>query len=394
MADTKMILMNTGVEDEYLTGNPESTFFKQNIRQYTYFSQNWNISSPNFSETNDFFKPECKYSYRLPIQGDILSDMVLRIGVDTYDSCVCNLGSGSGVCPYNVIKKIELRYNDKVLETLDVNFINIFYELCSDIKNKKRYFWKKEKGYIHLPLPFWFTKNVGSGFPVWLLNNPQITMHIEMGNYDISIGNIQIDILSLYSNVTNNEKDTFKNSSLEYLIEQVDICNKINIENNTCIDIDLPRTPFIKYLAWNAIDSCPSIKCSGSGSGLNIDQYEEVITNSNIILNGNSLSGDMSPHQSVLINRHCYFKTPLYPNSDGSLYETDSILSLSKIHTYSFCLDPLKFQSTGFLSSDKFNTFKLKLNINSGNNDKTIHTYAVKNNIMRIKNGQLELLYN
>ena len=395
MADVKMILLNTGIEDEYLTGDPEYTFFKQGIKQYTYFGQNWNLSSPNFSEIKGFFKPNCKYSYRLPIQGDIISDMILRIGINTLSGCVCSSGFGSE-CPYRVFKKIEIRYNDLVLSSLDTNYINIFYELSSDIKIKKPDLWKKTGGYIHLPLPFWFTRNPGSAFPIWLLDNPQITIHIETGDYDES-NDIQIDILSLYTNLTLNEKETFKHSSLEYLIEQIDICNKINIENSSkCVTIDLPRTKFIKYLAWNIIKDCP-----GSGCGGELDEEGgegSIINNSNILLNGNSISGDMSSRQTLLINRHCYFKAPCYlkqPFTQPLYNELDTTKHLSKIHTYSFSLDPNAFQSAGFLSSDKFNNFKLKLNLEKNDYPSySIHTYVVKNNIMRIKEGQLELLYN
>lgn len=393
MADTKMILLNTGVEDEYLTGNPEYTFFKQGIKQYTYFGQNWNISSPNFSEEKGFFQPNCKYSYRLPIQGDLISDMVLRIGVNTYPNCVCSSGSDIEVCPYNVIKKIELRYNDLVLSSLDINYINLFYELNSDIKVKKSDIWDQTGGYFHLPLPFWFTQNPGSAFPIWLLDNPQITVHIDTGDYDIKETDIQIDILSLYTNVTTNEKDTFKQSSLEYLIEQVDICNTISIEKTSkYISVDLPQTYFIKYLVWNIINDCDEVSyCGGQGNILNSSDGDAVIYNSNILLNGNSISGDMSAHRTLLINRHCYFKTPCYFNSNT--LELESPSPFLNIHTYSFSLNPNTFQSTGFLSTDKFNTFKLKLNLEDPSSG-MLHTYAIKNNIMRIKNGQLELLYN
>lgn len=384
MANTKTILLNTGEEDDYLTGDPDYTFFKQGIKQYTYFGQNWNVSSPNFSEVKKFFRRNCKYSYRLPIQGDLISDMILRVGINSLPGCECSTKDDT-VCPYNVIKKIEIRYNDLVLSSLDINFINIFYELNSDIKTKKPDFWNKTGDFFHLPLPFWFTRNPGSAFPIWLLDNPQITIHIETGDWE-GAGDVQIDILSLYTNVTTNEKDTFKNSALEYLIEQVDICNTINIEkSSTYVSVDLPRTKFIKYLAWNIIDDCSAISCSGSGNGLPINPNSYNIYNSNILLNGNSISGDMSSHQTLLINRHCYFKTPYY---------IDPNRPMEPIHTYSFSLNPNTFQSTGFLSSDKFNTFKLKIDLNSTAQGGYIHTYAVKNNIMRIKGGQLELLYN
>ena len=397
MAQTKMILLNTGLEDKYLTGDPDYTFFKQGIKEYTYFGQNWNLSSPNFAEVKSFFNPNCKYSYRLPVQGDVISDMVLRIGIDQFVGCDCISGSGGEVCPYNIVKKIEIRYNDLVLSSLDINYINIFYELSSDIKVKKPNIWSKSGGYFHLPLPFWFARNPGSAFPIWLLDNPQITIHIETGDYTTS-GDVQIDILSLYTNLTTNEKDTFKHSSLEYLIEQVDICNTINIENSSLyVSVDLPDTKFIKYLVWNVVDDCESIACPGSGNDL--DSNDIYIQNSNILLNGNSISGDMSAHRTLFINRHCYFKTPCYlnplPNGDTPTFTEIKPTPLTNIHTYSFSLNPNSFQSTGFLSSDKFNTFKLKIQLDASQDRKgLLHTYAIKNNIMRIKEGQMELLYN
>ena len=67
------------------------------------------------------------------------------------------------------------------------------------------------------------------------------------------------------------------------------------------------------------------------------------------------------------------------------------------IYSYSFNLDPENVSSSGFLSFKKFNNIHLDLQMTSNKNttrDRELHIFIKRFNIIRIKNGQLDILAN
>ena len=68
--------------------------------------------------------------------------------------------------------------------------------------------------------------------------------------------------------------------------------------------------------------------------------------------------------------------------------------TLNPIYSYSFCLNPLDYKSSGFITTEKFNQFELTLEINSGSSERELNIYSMKHNILRFNNGKLEILFN
>jgi len=401
MSATKIILQARGKEDSYLTKDSNHSFFKASTRNYTYFSQNWNIIYP--TKDYKFNNVGCTVM-RLPLEGDLISKMALRLNVK--DPSISTDASGK-LHALALLESVTFKYNNQIISTLDYNYIVLHHKLHSSNDEYKQFLdmtsLTPESGdneftninqdatanTLFIPLPFWFTQNPGSSFPIWLLNKPQLVVEIKLRDNTTTVKNL--DLLVQYTNLTSEEKDVFTNSSLEYLIEQAEIVNKVDFVAKTRVKVDVPRTKFVKYMIWNVLDT----------NATNNLYSNKCIEKSTLLLNGNPIISRTDKQQTTLINRFNYFKTPyvssrnLFRNNSGTdVYSKYSDTNDLNIHSHVFCLDPSKFQSSGFLTTDKYNNFTLEIETLNVPKSGTLHTYLIKHNVLRFQNGVLNLLHN
>ena len=432
MSHSKNLLGIIGYEDNYLKRNTTNTFFKSNYKNYSNFDINWitieNNLKPEPYGSSTKFPPNSELYFRFPPQGDIIVDNILRFklyddnaNVSLNKDVPINSDSDSigEFTALSLLSKIEFLYNDTVIAILDKNYIANYMKLSQDSENYQKYrnFSSynnsstiydnsmptdgKYVRYVSLPLPFWYTKSEGLGFPIWSLTDPNIGIKITLDNYNLNnvIGNTKcnifdIQILAKYVNLGNDEKDKFKNLSLEYKIEQVEIVNKISIKSNVDFNkkISLPLNYFVKFLIWNITED----DYLGFNENKNKFEFDSCkgIQKTSIQLNGNQVISDFKENITRLIFRHNYFKCPETNINTKLIKKGETDLN---IHTYSFCLNPLENNLSGFISTEKFNKFVMNVQgFIESNDDKlfTLNIYIIKNNIIRFKNGKMSILFN
>lgn len=368
MSNGKMLLSIKGKQDSYTKLNTNHTLFKKKHKQYSYFGQNWTTvsCSENYIRC---FNTNARYEFRIPVQGDLISNMFLKINMPLTAPTTPPTPALSGL---DLIDTVSIKYNGQVLCSMNTNFIYIYSNLHNTKAEYKRFqnITTLEKN-LYIPLPFWFTKNPGSAFPIWLLKNPQITFELSTSDSSEVSSIIDIELLIQYTNITPLEKNVFEQSSLEYLIEQVELCvnEKIEVSEKRYL---LPDTNFIKYLVWNVID--PTVyHIENTASSL------DGIKSTSLIVNGNPVFLDYSAPITSLIQRYNSFNIP---GNDLN------------IHVYSFSVEPMGFQSSGFISSDNFDSVSLDICYKPWNPCDTINIFIVRNNICRFKDGKMSILYN
>ena len=450
MSYGKNTLGAVGKEDGYLTYNAKNTFFKKSFKTHTYFGSNWitignnhkpssSSSAASFATTK--FPSKSNIYFRFPFQADMLLNTILRFKVfdneagilsadptKTHDLSL-NVGSELGIGEFtalSLIDRIELVYNDKVISSLDKNYIanHMKLSLCNEkyINYRKMSSYDsnptvfdsympeaadstdrlngigKFVRYLNLPLPFWFTKSEGAAFPMWALQNPNLGMKITLSDYNNIYGSnscniFDVELLAHYAYLETDEKNKFKNTSLEYVIEQVDILNKTTILSNKSFTkkISIPGTHFLKYLVWNLTEND---KLGFNGSKFEFDSCEGL-TNISISVNGNQVISDLNSNITRLINRHMLFSSPKTNLKDNNSDSTKGNNDFN-IHTYSFCLEPLNYQPSGFITTEKFNNviLDIKGTTPDTSNNYDLNVYGVKHNILRINNGILDILFN
>ena len=213
MSHAKILLGAVGNEDGYLSLNSKNTFFKSTYKTHTNFSTNWltipNNNKPQPSESSTKFPPKSTLYFRIPLQGDIILDNYLRFKLyddeandsQNKDFTLNNVNPKKGIGEFtalSLINKIELLYNDKIIDVIDKNYLASFMKISQTSENflKYRKFSSFDNNstiydkymptggkyirYVSLPIPFWYTKSEGLGFPMWALNDPNIGIKITL----------------------------------------------------------------------------------------------------------------------------------------------------------------------------------------------------------------------
>ena len=413
-------LVSNGKSTQFLTGNPQITFFKSVYKSYSNFyisliEQQIN-GNPNFNKTiNSIFTKS----------GDLLKNIYLEITLPDINKP--NTASWYGYTNNigcNIIKSVTFKINDQIIdkiygETIDIyNNINqkdisnlvLEYESDFSIRNTGKEI-PLEKRKIYVTLPFWFSKNTGSALPLVALNNSNINIDIEFRDFNemIKLDNYyKLDDISIKSDsefdckifteciyLDEIEKKKFALMPHEYLIEQVqyngdDIITKFDSIKDIFINFRFP----IKELFWVISIDNTNIDPNLINDYNNVTRYTTYYSNYKdtfesltIKMNNITLLEDKPADYYRILQSH------LYHNSKRNKY----------IYSYSFSLNPNQYQPSGSINFSNLNnsvfTFKFKNNnnhtlIDSGcATNGIIKIYAYNYNILTIKSGQASLLY-
>lgn len=398
MSNSRIMLQAVGEQDSYLTKDAKSTLFKNKYRRHTLFGQDWNIINSNYKNSANFGLPKSKHYFRIDNNGDLINDIYLRIKLKVNKSWRSeNFGVKETIL--GILDDVNFMCNDKILSNMCSDYICSYFELNYNESEKinlidmmsydiidNSNLGTEQTVYLTLPLPLWFHKNPGSAFPMWALNNPNIGVNVSIKDYDNNNREISdIEILTNFSLLTKEEKEQFSNKSLEYLIEipeKIDslFINQSAIRKKTMII----KTHFIKYFMWNIKDV--TVNTSNH-------KYLNDLKSATLSFNGNPLISEAPGSFYNELNRFMKFNssTSLITNSDGSINNS----SLNPVYNYSFSMTPMLNKLSGFLTTEKFNDVAFEFDIKESTiTSRQVNLYLVKHNIIRINDGNLNILYN
>ena len=398
MSNARIILQATGEQDQYLTTGAKSTLFKNKPKRHTLFGKDWNIMNANYKNVSNFASPGSKHYFRIENNGDLITDIYLRLKLRVSDSWKSH-NFGIKETLFGILDNIEFLCNDKVLSKMFSDYIFSYFELNYNESEKKNlvemfsydkistnYSENDNHIYLTIPIPLWFHKNPSSAFPLWAIYNPNIGINISIKNYDNTDREISdIEILTSFAQLTKGEKEQFGNKPLEYLIETPEyIDNFIVDDKQTTKKISVIKTHFIKYFFWNIKNT--SLHNSNF-------EYLDELENATLTFNGNPLITNAPGSFYNSVNRYMKFNSSasLITNNKGEVDES----KINPIYSYSFSLNPMSQKLSGFLTTEKFNDVAFEFNIKESNiQNRQVNLYLVKHNIIRINDGNFNLLYN
>lgn len=294
-------LVSTGRQDIYLSGNPQTTFFKQVYRRHTNFSVE--TQRIPFDTAVDFGK---LITTTIPRNGDLLSQMYLEIelpeitpagpvpppsGVITepptdYQTIVESVSWVNGI-GYAMIDYVSIWIGQQEIDRQYGEFLYLWAQLTTPGSKKagvqfmsgqqEVYNDTAQTGPLHLyiPLQFWFCKNPGLALPLIALQATPIRIYVRLKN-----GNDMLFNNALENSVINNtpcptqlmakppvitdmtlwgdfiyldeeERRRFVSSKHEYLIEQTQQQKRYSIPINTTIaNVPLTFNHPMKEMIW------------------------------------------------------------------------------------------------------------------------------------------------
>lgn len=419
MSSRNILLNATGIQDTYINLNPDTTFFKNYYKTHSNFSKVENIICSNCSKSDN---KEYNFGELVIFDIDNSGDLLLNIKVEILIEGTEweNINKIVPQTMYALIEYIEISSDNKILQKLTGHWIYLWNQL-HDVTNKNNipinaYVSQNNKINVNprqhkliLDIPFWFSQEPGLALPLWATQNERLFIRLKLRKfnditYNANINNFKIKNIRLISEIIEldmDEKRHFQDVSLEYLIEQVEFNGIIDIPKNSKnkLKISLEQYPFVNDLIW--IFTCKNFDNSCipkdyfnfwpySDGTVNNARNNDHTYNTNISLNGKPINQKLKASYYRKVQRYQYFSTSKDLNKN-----LDPIINYGNyncIYNYSFSLNPSDIKPSGFLSTEKFNSINLNLELIEMNYDRNLFIFQKRFNIIRIKDGFINIL--
>lgn len=357
---------NSIIDNLYLTGNPEITYFKAIYRRHTNFTME--IIEHNVENTINFGET---VNFTISRTGDLINQMYLHVVFDSTNGFDVYAG-------LKLIKSIELYIGGNIIDKQYGEWMFIWNELSLNTGKRDGYDVITGRAvapneHLFIPLNFWFCRNPGLALPLISLQYQDVKVKVNLASIsDIGVigtpstGSIQsISLLVGYIFLDTDERRRFAENSHEYLIEQLQFNGEENIRSLSDNRIQLNFKYPVKELIWVIKDNIQD----------NFGEYRDINT-AKLQLNGKNRFETRNGEYFSLVQPYQHHT---------------NIPSVSGINVYSFAISPEEYQPTGTLNFSQIDS--ATLNINTKANSNTIKIYATNYNVLRIMSGMGGLAY-
>ena len=383
MGGSLMQLVAQGAQDNYITGNPQITYFKAIYRRHT----NFVIESieNNFEGHIDLGK---RVICPIPRKGDLLYKTYIEIDLEIPQK----INSGGSILNVPLVNRFGLAMIDYIEFEIGGQIIDKHYGEWMDIwsqlsMNKEEYtkFNRLIDGSLvtnniyklYIPLFFWFTKQPGLALPLIALQYHDVRLIVKFKKFNSickefpnfkkpTIHNCLL--FSDYIFLDTDERRRFSSNSHEYLIEQVQvgIRSELPIERDT-VNLYLNLNHPCKELIWvcqseifrkaaTLTDDNSFLEpfCYSNGNSTTADHVKKAV----LILNGNDRFYE---------NNGKYFRIiQPYQHHTGAFEQSkDPLITKGFIYNYSFSMNPEEYQPSGTCNFSRIDTAVLKLELDN-----------------------------
>ena len=381
----RLNLAVTGLQDQWLTGKPEFSYFLMNFKRHTKFSIEA-IETP-FDGDNDF---DATLECRIPSnKGDLVRSMMLKFtlpqptgtaGVGKDVRYIKSIGS-------RIIKYADLLIGGQTIERITGDYIYMYNKLRNnkDDIDQTLYFLEGLDNYISVSydwdynvfLPFYFFRHPSLSIPVFALTKQQVevrirfkklneitvkyttsTKEIEDPPADIASSIKNLSLITEFFFITDYERDFIMTRPIEYIITQVQM-SKFKIkagESKKSVMLNF-KDP-VKEMMFMAV--------SDDVYKYNPIKHVTMKFNNNIVIDADNL---MLSYEQPL-----KYYTGITNNNFG---------------VYSFSMKPETYYPTGQVNMSRIahNLLEVELDEPDASFEHTVHVYGVSYNVLRVHSG-------
>lgn len=366
-------LVATGVQDAYLSGSPEVSFFRSSYKRYTHFASTVERQLIQGTPANNAIS-----TVRFEKKGDLLS----HVYITALDSTQASIPAVNWA---KVIDKIELLIGGQVIDTQDEFFSSTIEPVVGAQSYSSRYIQTDDSTNIFYPLKFFFCKDWQSALPLIALQFHDVELRITWGDSiagDVSASSFAVWTRFVY--LDKDEREFFAKKSHDMLITQV----TRSVITPDVYNYEFALSQPVKYIAFQANDYITKYTESAGANKATAQGWTFKVQ-----INGNDIGETKTLAHWVNVNQ--FYLTPFGYKSDSTL---------RNIAIIPFCLDTAKLQPTGSINFSRIDTFRLVAPSGSKFKDSSVagngivssgckYFYAVNYNILRIQNGMAGILY-
>ena len=403
-------LVAHGVQDIYLIGNPQITFFKIVYKRHTNFSMESIRATHN--GTADYGQT---ITYELPRSGDLIHTMILEIDIPAITgSNTPKYVNGFG---HAVIDYVDLEIGGQSIDKHYGEWMEIWTQLSYSHSKQEAYDILLPRSDIdttvaghtaiktvYIPLQFWFCRNIGLALPLIALQYHEVSLKIKFQPFskiftfgkkdtllptgditditsDKTITDVRLYIDYIYLDTY--ERKKFAQMKHRYLIEQLQKTEEIVEASATSKRIDLNFNHPIKSLYWVSQVNSVSDNNDNFNFSKSLDRatpstmYLPPLTHAVIKLNG---------IERFDKRQEAYFRL-IQP------FLRHTRVSKLHIYMYSFALNPEEHQPSGTCNFSRLDNAHLSFNELNDPTNHNINVYALNYNVLRIMSGMGGLAY-
>lgn len=366
-------LVVTGIQDQWLTGEPQFSYFVMNYKRHTRFATEI-IESPFDGRVELGHTVSCRIPNNV---GDLVRSTMLKVILDPIDLVLprgednrklYNTSIGS-----RIIKYADLIIGGQTVERLTGEYIYMYDQLYNskDDVLQTLYFLTGHGNYIdfvepytlYVNLPFYFFRHPSLAIPMCAITKQLIEVRITFappdaniafeGSTPLNTGKIRaVSLLTDFYFITDDEKNFLKTRPIEYVITQLQMTS-IPMgpgvkERAVLIKFEHP----VKELLFVASDHAHIKRIALDFNGANAFDQDGV-----------SLAYDQSLHH------HTGAPSPEYI-----------------FYMYSFALKPEVYYPTGQVNMSRIIHKKLTVELEEVG-PTTVNVYALNYNVLRIASG-------
>jgi hypothetical protein len=394
MSPSLLQLQAVGLQDIFLTTDPQINIFKYNYYRYVNFATE--TVKLGFNENVTFGK---RITCEIPKRGDLLSKIHLHLRLPPIVKNGGTYASWTDTLGYAIFDDfIELQIGGEIVDKLYPQFLNAWDELTTTSKKVgKNLMLLKSDTYVAskynaekyvdliIPLDFWFTKQYNLSLPLLCMAYQDIKISFKLKqfseciNYDgdepLAIPILNANIIAEYIFLDDVIREKFLDVKHQYIIEQVQYNGDDLILHNTDVynsklRFNYPCKEFIFFAVENR-----NIENNNHFVYSRTPDDEPLIREASLLLDG-KLRFDSLPE---------FYYRSVFPDN------VHSVIPTKYIYTMPFSIKPEGNQPTGSLNASKFNDITLFLKLPHDNVDLTLYVFAISYNVLIINKGFLTM---
>ena len=394
-------LVAVGVQDIYLIGNPQITFFKTVYKKYTNFAME-SIQQPIDGRT-DFGQ---QIEITIQRKGDLIKDIIFEILLPVLPTGYFWTNGIGNV----LIKQVDLEIGGQLIDrhysewldiwhqlTISEGLIGAYNGMVGNYSAQSTINTNAQKPLrLYVPMCFWFNRDYALTFPLIALQYHDIVLKVQirdfnscyrnntnttlLSGYQLSVFNAWVD----YIHLDMEERRKYAQNNHEILIEQLQFDGGEFISKGSSnVSKKLTFNHPVKELYWiNTNNDYLQTNINTGNQLLDYSLTTSVETFSSGVLQLNGV--DRFDKRSA-----DYFR--LVQN-----FQYHTRYASNIIYTYSFSINPDKIQPSGSCNMSKFTNINLYLDysgINHSANDMVLKVYAINYNVLRIMGGMGGLVF-
>ena len=369
-------LIATGKQNEFLTGNPEITFFKGVYRQHTHFAmQTLKLDKQHFSGSSTIMDEHSKLLVTIPNHGDLIHKTYVQ-------SSTPGIIDGGAI-----IEEVTAIIGKQTLVKHTKEYLQILSELTTPaskqdaLKMSTHSYGNQNRpstGTVQIPLQFWFCRDIELAYPLIATTHHDVQLNFTWGTLNEVGVAADLDIYMEYIYLDEKERLRFASTTHQYIIEQVQYINKPMTHSNTLF-FNHP----VKELYWTISDN------------FHYGHAQIRLNDTDPLRQDDSAHFEIMPEEYYQLYQPLNYHTSV-PGTNINITPDSSPIghcsSLTKrVNCYSFSLNPDHSTPSGTLNFSRILDVSLKFEKHSPTSHLTV--YAINYNLLKVVSDMAGLSY-